>query len=392
VKLGANSQTVRLSSFLFLVVLFCGACGGLAIDPDGGATGGGFATGGGLTTGGGLASGGGFAQGGGTASGGGAAAGGGGTHPGGGTATGGGTTTGGGTAAPGVTIIVEPSDNGVALHEAMIAAHTSIHMTMYLLSSNVVITDLIAAKHAGREVKVLLNQYFTGTTANNDAVFTQLQTAGVNVKWAPSTFTLTHEKCIILDQATAWIMTMNAASTPPTSNREYLAVDTVPADVAEAEAIFQTDFGAPATVTGSLVVSPTNSRTKLVALISAATSTIDLEAEEFSDSAITSALVAARGRHVQVRLVLADNAPSSAQSAAVSQLKAAGASLVTLNFPYVHAKSMVVDAQRAYVGSENFTSNSLTSNRELGVVVTAPAEVQKIMSTTATDFANGTAI
>jgi phosphatidylserine/phosphatidylglycerophosphate/cardiolipin synthase-like enzyme len=376
---------------VFVVALAC-ACGGIVNEGDGGvedagSTGGGFVTGGGLATGGG-----GGATGGGTSTGGGAATGGGTSTGGGTTTTGGGAATGGGTAAPGVTIIVEPSDNGVALHEALISARTSIHMTMYLLSSNVVINDLIAAKNLGREVKVLLNQNFAGSTVNNDAVFTQLQTAGVNVKWAPSSFNLTHEKCIILDKSIAWIMTMNAASTPPTSNREYLAVDTVPADVAEAEAIFQTDFGTSSTITGSLVLSPTNSRTKLLALITAATSTIDIEAEEFSDTAITSALVTARGRHVRVRLVLADNAPTSAQSTSVSQLKAAGASLVSLHFPYVHAKSMVIDGQRAYVGSENFTSNSLSNNRELGVVVTAAAEVAKVLTTTTTDFTNGTAL
>ena len=311
---------MRLLVAALSAVLLFPACGGVAPGVDGGATGGGFATGGGLMTGGGLATGGGTVTGGGAATGGGTpTGGGGGTHTGGGTATGGGAATGGGTAAPGVTVIVEPSDNGVALHEALISAQSSIHMTMYLLSSNVVINDLIAAKNAGREVKVLLNQDFAGSSVNNDAVFTQLQTAGVNVKWAPTSFTLTHEKCIILDKSTAWIMTMNAASSPPTSNREYLAIDTVPADVAEAEAIFQSDFAnAGSTFSGSLVLSPTNSRSKLVALITAATSTIDIEAEEFSDSTITSALVSARGRHVRVRLVLADTPPTSAQSTSVS--------------------------------------------------------------------------
>ena len=68
------------------------------------------------------------------------------------------------------------------------------------------------------------------------------QAAGVEVVWAPSRFTYTHEKAVIIDGTSAWIMTMNVTFSSPTANREYLALDTDPDDVAEAEAIFQADF------------------------------------------------------------------------------------------------------------------------------------------------------
>ena len=184
-------------------------------------------------------------------------------------------------------------------------------------------------------------------------------------------------------------MTMNTTESSPTANREYLAVDTDPVDVAEAEQIFASDF-ADTTLNpkGKLVVSPTNSQNELVALIGMATSTIDMEAEELTATAIVDALTAAAAKGVKVRAVLAD-ASSTDQAAA---LKAAGVSLVTYSKLYVHAKSIVVDGKYAYVGSENFSTGSLGSNRELGVLLDTASEVAKVESTTSSDFAGGTAL
>jgi phosphatidylserine/phosphatidylglycerophosphate/cardiolipin synthase-like enzyme len=292
-----------------------------------------------------------------------------------------------------VSIIVEPSDNAAALKAAIAGAHSSVHMTMYLLSNSGIINALIARKQAGVEVKVLLNQTFPDTSTSNSSVFTQLQNAGVQVQWAPSTFTLTHEKCVIIDGSTAWIMTMNATASSPTSNREYLAVDTQPADVQEAEAVFQADWsGMAITPNGALLVAPTTATSKLLAALNGATSTIDIEAEELSDYNVVNTLVTARGRGVVVKIVLADGTPSSAQLNAQNQLKSSGVSIVTLHYPYVHAKSAVVDGTSAYVGSENFTTASLQHNRELGLLVTNASEVQKVLMTTHADFAAGTAL
>ena len=328
----------------------------------------------------------------GAAAGGGGAGGGGATGGGGGSAAGGGS--GGGATAGNVTIIVEPSDNAAALIAAIRGATRSVHMTMYILSNSTIINALIAQQNAGHDVKVILNQTFPGGGGSNLTAFNQLQTAGIPVHWAPSTFTLTHQKTVILDSTTAWIMTMNAAASSPSSNREYLAVDREPADVAEAEAIFAADYaGTSWTPSGSLIVAPTNARPALVTLIRSANATIDMEAEELSDSNIVAALANEADSGVRVQIVLCDNVPSTAQANAIALLKMhANVRLVKVSTPYIHAKSIVVDGSVAYVGSENFTASSLLYNRELGLLVTAPAEVLKVLTTTRGDFARGTAL
>jgi phosphatidylserine/phosphatidylglycerophosphate/cardiolipin synthase-like enzyme len=288
-----------------------------------------------------------------------------------------------------VSIIVEPTDKAAALLAAIQAAKTSVHMTMYLLNDTRFINALIAQHTAGHDLKVLLNKTFPGGAGTNTKAFNALRAGGVSVAWAPSTFTLTHEKTVIIDGTSAWIMTMNLETTS-SQNREFLALDTQAADVAEAEAIFAADFANTAiTPTGALVVAPTNARDKLVQLIQSAKTSVDVEAEELGDYKIVNALTAAVKAGAKVRVVLSDNPPSAAQSTAVAQLKAGGVQLVSVGTPYIHAKALVADGARAYVGSENFTTASLQYNRELGLITANAAAAAKVTQIIAQDFAAG---
>lgn len=297
-----------------------------------------------------------------------------------------------------IQIIVEPSDSGAALVAAIQGAKTSVHMTMYLLSSKDVLNALIARHNAGVDVRIVLNQSFPAGSGDNATVFSQLTAAGIPTKWAPAQFTYTHEKCVVIDGTTAWIMTMNAAASSPTSNREFLAVDTDPGDVQEADAIFEGDFAGtpPASATGKLLVSPINMRAGLLSLVGSATKTIDLESEELSDTQLVGALITRHGAGVGVRVVIAKRTLTSAQQSAVTLLKQSGIPVISTATPYIHAKTIVVDGATdtptAYVGSANFTSVSIDQNRELGLVTSAASEIAKVSTAFSTDYANGTAL
>jgi phosphatidylserine/phosphatidylglycerophosphate/cardiolipin synthase-like enzyme len=293
---------------------------------------------------------------------------------------------------PDVRIIVEPSDRGSGLITAIKGATHSVHVTMYLLSDADVMAALVERHQAGVDVRVILNQRFE-TSETNQPTFDQLTAAGIPVVWAPATFTFTHEKCVVIDAATAWIMTMNLARTSLIKNREYLAVDTTAADVAEAEAQFQADFaGQPFTPVGDLVMSPLTARSGITTLITEAQRTLDFEVEEMTDRNIVASLCDAATRHVVVRGVLPVATRTAAGAAAITQLKACGASLVALAHPYIHAKAIVVDGARTYVGSANLSPTSLGHNRELGVMTSNEAAVSTVATTVAADIAAGTAL
>jgi len=317
-------------------------------------------------------------------------------------------------ATSGITITVEPDGSGdaAAVLSAIEGAQTAVHVEMYLLTNSKYIDALIALSKAGKDVKVLLNQTFpTGTSASdtNAATYTQLEGGGVNVKWAPTNTgfdSYTHEKAVIIDPGQpnqqVWVMTMNLDTDAPKYNREFLADDVNAPDIAEAEAIFEADYADTAiTPSGNLVVAPSpqnNAVATLVALINSATTSINMESEELDDSGynteelVFNALVAKAKAGIKVQVVLEDSTDTS-QSSAVTSLVAAGAHVVGYACSAsldIHAKALVVDDARAYVGSENFSGGSLGYNRELGVTFTQASEVTKVNSTIVTDFAGGT--
>jgi phosphatidylserine/phosphatidylglycerophosphate/cardiolipin synthase-like enzyme len=294
---------------------------------------------------------------------------------------------------PDVRIIPEPSDNGAALVAAIQAATRSVHVTMYLLTAPEVLNALVARHQAGVDVQVVLNEKFDTSGNSNQASFDTLHAAGVPVVWAPSTFSFTHEKCVVIDGTTAWIMTMNSAKSSFDKNREFLAIDTTPADVAEAEAQFAADFAnQPFTPSGDLLVSPVNSRVGIVGLIDGATRTLDFEVEELSDAGVVTALCNASSRHVVVRGALSTEARSQTGDRALEQLKGCGIAMVSLKKPYLHAKAIIADGTRIYVGSANFSATSLDRNRELAVVTENAQAVQTVSPVVAGDIATGTAL
>jgi phosphatidylserine/phosphatidylglycerophosphate/cardiolipin synthase-like enzyme len=202
-------------------------------------------------------------------------------------------------------------------------------------------------------------------------------------------------------------MTMNLDTDAPKYNREYLADDTSSADITESEDIFEADYAdMNITPSGNLIVAPSpqnNAVSVLLQLIESATTTIDMEAEEFDDSGeeeqLYGALVAKAKAGVAVRLVLEDSSETT-QETAVTGLASACGSMTNCGvrgYAYnannsvldIHAKALVADGARAYVGSENFSGGSLGYNRELGVYFTTASEVSKVDSTIVQDFNAG---
>ena len=299
-----------------------------------------------------------------------------------------------------ISIIVEPNGNHAnELATAITGATTSVYVTMYELDASNILNALVARKQAGLDVQVILDGSTTNKSFNTSA-YNTLKNAGISVVWSSSAFTYTHEKTVILDGATAWIMTMNLNTSSPTSNREYLAIDTDATDVAEATAIFKADHAMMSiTPSGPLVVAPTNARPDLVALIDTATTSLDVEGEEFSDTystGVVNAVARAASRGVTVRVVIANG---QADTTSINRVKNAGGTVVmtgptsgngTSTNPYIHAKAIVVDNAKAFVGSENFSAGSLAYNRELGVIFNTATEVAKVETAIATDYGKGT--
>jgi phosphatidylserine/phosphatidylglycerophosphate/cardiolipin synthase-like enzyme len=289
------------------------------------------------------------------------------------------------------TVFAEPGDKRTLLAGALRSATKSIDLTMYLLTDRTLIHDLEYAQGNGVRVRVILehNPYGMGASSRseNQSAYNQLTAADIPVHWAPARFALTHEKTMIVDGATAYILTLNWTASAFSRNREFGVVDSNPVDVRAADAIFQADWNdTPYTPTdANLVLSPSNSRADFLSLIGRATKSIDVYAEEVQDSAVEAAFAAAQRRGVQVRLI--SNAGDASNAKGLAAIEQAGVQVHLLTSPYIHAKLIVVDGSLAFVGSENISAASLDRNRELGVMLRDRSAIASLEATFEHDWA-----
>lgn len=296
------------------------------------------------------------------------------------------------------------------LYALVTGARKSIDMTMYALEDTTFVNDLLAACKRGVTVRVILDQ--NNEKSRNTSAFTQLNAQpGCSAVWANKAFQATHEKSLVIDGTQAAIMSLNLESQYYSTSRDFAILENDSADVAAIQATFNADFAAGTTSSGTsgasdfsytpglgdhLIWSPTTAQTAMVNIIANAKKTLLIENEELSSSAtaVLSALETACKNGVQVQLAIIDQASYETNFAAIQK---AGCSVhiypnTSTGF-YIHAKAVVADyglsTQNVYMGSINYSSASMNSNRELGMYVTDAAGITSIYNTMLADYKGG---
>lgn len=280
-------------------------------------------------------------------------------------------------------LIVMPSQNG---HQdwidAISAAKKSVHLEMYHLTDRTVIDALIAkAQDKSVDVRVILD----GKSLNGGykKAYEALVSGGVSVRGSSPAFSITHTKTLVVDGNTAFITTINLTNTAR-NTRDYGIVTDDFNIISEMEAVFEGDwtnssnqgFFTPNLSDPHLAWSPNNSLGKLLQLIDSAENSIDAEVENLGSRDIAEAFKRAVARGVKVRMIVPEcgfgdvffNYPF------LKDLAAGGVQTRVMPYggsftqPFLHGKLMVVDGRKIYLGSINYSFNSTTKARELGVI------------------------
>ena len=292
-----------------------------------------------------------------------------------------------------VALFVQPEAGKSPILDSIDNAQSEVLVEVYLLSDKQVIEALINARARGVAVNVMLEKHpFGGSNLNNKSEKT-LRENGVAVKWTNPAYSLTHEKAMVIDGKQAFILNQNLTSSAFTKNREYNVLATDPQDVAEVRNIFLADwerksYDPPAT---HLIVSPVNSRAALATLLKSATASIDIELEYIEDREMVS-LLSDRAKEVEIRLLIPTFSQFAANKAAAKQLAQNGVSVRTLSSPYIHAKMILIDDVKAYVGSINFSTQSMDENRELGIMLSESESIKILDETFNNDWNLGTSV
>ncbi len=293
-----------------------------------------------------------------------------------------------GTGVQGVQVFVEPDAGAHVITDAIRGAKKSVWVEIYLLTN--------------RDVRVMLEPHpFGGGSVSPTETMDRLRAAGIQVKTTNPNFALTHEKGMIIDGSTAYIMTANFTASAlggssSVQNREYGVIDTNPQDVQAVINIFSADWDRTDVQLNdpNLVVSPINSRSDFASLINSAHNTLLIEAEEMQDSAIEQAIASAaqHGVHVQVILPAPNGSSGDSNSQGIAAIKQGGVQVREDPRLYMHAKIIVVDGKEAFVGSENISTRSLDQNRELGILVSDQNVLNTLQQTFQSDWGDSQSV
>jgi cardiolipin synthase A/B len=283
-----------------------------------------------------------------------------------------------------------------AIDDVLTSAKHSLDMTMYELVDPVAEADLAADAARGVDVRVVLDR--NREQSSNTPAYDYLSAHRVKVRWAPTSYDATHEKAVVVDAGypgeSALIMTLNLTSRYYSTTRDFAVVDRNPADVSAIVSVFGSDYGgsesAPTPPGADLVWSP-GSEPALLALIGSARHSLEVENEEMSNAQVVAALIAAARSGVATHVTMTED---SSYRSNFSKLEAAGVDVHL--YPdnssalYIHAKVIVVDpgtaSEKAFVGSENFSTASMGYNRELGIITNDPVVVNGLAKTLGRDY------
>ena len=287
-------------------------------------------------------------------------------------------------------VYVLPDDGPTPLIEELDAARSSISIEIYLLTDDQVLSALFRARDRGVTIRVLLEEDPYGGSNQQPQIFDTLDEGGIQVRWNTAAKRFSHIKLIVIDQRVAMIMNLNLTHSALNKNRELAVITTDPALVDHASRIFENDWqGKDGEIPGPLTLSPDTSRTTILGLIESARSSLDIYAEVITDPEFISAVEAAIDRGVRVRIIMTQSYGQNMLEEPVGDLVRYGAELHTLADPYIHAKLIMVDSRAAFIGSQNYTFTSMDQNREVGVTITRPSNLERLQRVFDRDFAMG---
>jgi phosphatidylserine/phosphatidylglycerophosphate/cardiolipin synthase-like enzyme len=303
-------------------------------------------------------------------------------------------------------LITLPDQGVQKVVEILDRAKTSIKISMFHLSQKDLVDKIIELGTRGVHVQILLDDgLLEKPSATAIAARITASSGGKNIEIKPSStgFSITHTKALLIDDSQLLISTINFSNAIDYS-RDFGVILTDKDAIAEFDKVFANDWalsGTDQNSTPSLSVeelawSPVNSKAKIVGLIGKAKSVLNMQVENLGSFEIQNALRSAVRRGVQLRLVMSMCADGTGERnwPFMDELVKGGIKIKVMEgdrdalHPYIHAKFIAVDGTDFFIGSENFSRNSLDYAREVGVVAESRQVVADLNETFEKDWTN----
>jgi phosphatidylserine/phosphatidylglycerophosphate/cardiolipin synthase-like enzyme len=246
------------------------------------------------------------------------------------------------------------------------------------------------------KIRVLLNPARHTGEIQNIGARTVLVNAGIDVLDTNPAFTVTHEKSMVVDDATAFIGSLNWDQENFEETRDFAVISTDPDEVAEVIECFEADWSRQSFELrrpSNLIWCPGSGRDRIAELIDQAKHSLFVENERYQDAIIVDHLVRAKLRGVKVHVMTRPSHSLRAKKLVegVGDLRImndVGIGIHKMKHLKLHAKVLLADKSRAIVGSINLTSSSFDERRELAIHLSDPGVVNRLVKVVHDDWKN----
>jgi phosphatidylserine/phosphatidylglycerophosphate/cardiolipin synthase-like enzyme len=283
-------------------------------------------------------------------------------------------------------LIVLPDQTVKSIVDAIHSARKSVRVKMFLFSHPGLLKAVIAAKKRGVDVRVMLNPARRSGESDNELTRKKLQAAGVRVIDSNPNFDVTHEKSMVVDDAFAFVQSLNWATKNVTGTRDYAVVTSRPKEVAEVIACFEADWARKPFVVNQktvLIWCNGNGRDRIAEFIDKAKHSLFVQNERYQDPVIIERLVRAKMRGVKIHLMA--RPPHKLKKEKLIEgvgglrvMDDVGIKIRKLRHLKLHGKMLLADDSRAIIGSINLAPGSFDSRRELAIEVHSAEVVRKL--------------
>ena len=178
-------------------------------------------------------------------------------------------------------------------------------MVMYGFTDHELLDAIIQKKTAGKTIKIILEGSPYKSEQENNKTIAAFNQHEIAWQGQIPPFRLIHQKTLILDDSKAIVMTFNFTRATFRNERNFGLIIDDPQRVKAIASIFAADWNHVANDTHhpDLIISPDNSRDKLLSLIQHAKQSIQIYAQGLNDYKIIGALANAARRSVDVQII-----------------------------------------------------------------------------------------
>lgn len=275
-------------------------------------------------------------------------------------------------------LLVEPDDGFAPLMGHIKRARRSIDTTIFRFDLGELQKAFEAAVTRGVQVRA----FIAHTNSDGEKLLRKLETellaAGVILARSDDDLVRYHGKMLIVDRQVLHLMLFNYTRLDINKSRSFAISTKNKQLVAEAMKLFEADMTRQPYTAGceDFVVSPENSRSRLAAFIKAARRELFIYDPRLTDPAMIRLLQERARKGVDVRIL----GHVAKRAAGLTWAKMPGIRL--------HARVIIRDGTRAFLGSQSLRQVQLDERREVGIITSDRASVKKLRAVFELDWAH----